>query len=330
MRNFFNVDRHEIATDFRKAAAFALVLAALGAACSGQSLKDPDGDEVYTKARAFSHMGPTEDKLDPAAGDVEDWRFFQPEKAGKMEIRISVGKWKESTITGTVQVRTIVGDIVLERPIPPGNNVTIKATFDVQPNLKYLVQFKALTGRGEYAVEVGDPENPCAACSDKQECTDNKCVDKPCLGACKDNETCDKNSNKCVAAKENKNKCEGVSCAKGETCQKSTGRCVTIVVHDKPEAPKCAANQELKGGDCVEKQEDIACMIIDVREGGSGSILTLSAGDNKGVTKGMKGYLIGVKGASFVITEVYPSRSKATSTLPPAKFAGNTKAAIKR
>ena len=38
-------------------------------ACSGQHLKDPDGDGQRNTARPFSKLGPTEDKLNPRLGD---------------------------------------------------------------------------------------------------------------------------------------------------------------------------------------------------------------------------------------------------------------------
>ena len=303
-----------------------LVICAL-AACSGQSVKDPDGDDTKEKARAFSHLGPTEDRLDATTGDVEDWRFFLSDKAGFKEIRVSVGKWKESTITGFVTVFSKVGDIVAEKPIPPGSRGTVNIRFAVQANTQYLVRFKATSGKGEYAVEVGDPIDPCAACTSKQECVDQKCVDKPCGGGCEEGQTCDRVANRCIAPpKTTTSKCDGVSCPRGEVCVRSTGKCATPAAA----APKCGAGEVLKDGECVAKANDIDCTVIDVREAGGGSVLTLSAGDNKGVSKGATGTIKGLKGATFTVIEVYPSRSKAMSKFPPAKFTGNTSASIKR
>jgi len=302
---------------FRAACAVVVMLAC---ACSGQSLKDPDGDENKDKARAFKSLEPTKDKLDPVNGDVEDWRFFTPEKDGKMEIRISVGKWSESTIEGFVTIFTEVGDRLLERPIPPGSAVTINATFDVEVGKRYLVRFMAARGKGEYAVEVGDPANPCEACTAKQDCLEQKCVDKPCGGGCEDGATCDRTSNRCVKVKEKpENKCESVNCGKGESCQRSTGRCIKIQsAPDNNDPPPPAGNP------------NIDCTVIDARESGGGAILTLSAGDNKGVSKGMTGSIKGLKGSTFTIIDVYPSRSKATCKLPPAKIIGNTSCSIKK
>lgn len=300
-------------------AGLVLAVAVLGA-CSGQSMKDPDGDEIKDKARPFKSLGPTEDKLDPALGDIEDWRFFLADKSGKMEIRVSVGKWKESSIEGFVTIFTEVGDRVLERPVPPGSAVTVNATFDVEEGKRYLVRFRANRGKGEYAVEVGDPMNPCEACTDRQECVDNKCADKPCGGGCGDGMVCDRSSDKCVKVKEKpENKCEDVRCARGEVCQRSTGRCITVSTGPAESTPAEPA-----------VNPNIDCSVIDARESGGGSILTLSAGDNKGVAKGMGGQIKGVKGSGFTIIEVYPSRSKATCKLPPAKLVGNTACTIKK
>jgi hypothetical protein len=304
-------------------------LALLMAACSGQSLKDPDGDETRLKARPFKHLEPTEDKLDVAAGDLEDWRFFQPEKAGKLEIRVSIGKWEESTLVGFITIFTEVGDRVLERPIAPGSGITIKAEFDVEASMRYLVRFKATSGKGRYAVEVGEPENACSACTDKQECVENKCVDKPC-GGCGDGETCDKGSGKCLKVKAKpEDKCADVKCPSGHFCVRQTGRCAKERTGDKEEK-KCGPGEIEKGGECVAKPQDLECAVIDVRESGGGSILTLNCGDNKQVTKGTSGSIRGVKGGTFSVTDVYPSRSKAACKLPPAKFPSNPVAVIKR
>ena len=302
-----------------------LVLSALGA-CSGQSVKDPDGDDTKERARAFSHLGPTEDRLDAAGGDVEDWRFFLSDKPGQKEIRVSVGKWKESTITGFVTVFSKVGDIVAERPLPSGGRGTVQLRFEVKGNIQYLVRFKATSGKGEYAVEVGEPVDACAACTPKQDCIEQKCVDKPCGGGCDEGMTCDRTANRCIGAKRSDNKCDGVSCPRGETCSRATGKCAAPAAA----APKCGTGEVLKDGECVSKDNDIDCTVIDVREAGGGSVLTLSAGDNKGVHKGSVGSIKGLRGASFTVIEVYPSRSKAMSKLAPAKFTGNTAASIKR
>jgi hypothetical protein len=290
-------------------------------ACSGQSLKDPDGDESRTKARPFARLEPTDDKLDAAAGDQEDWRFILPEQKGKMELRISLGKWEESTIVGFVTVFTEVGDRVAEKPIPPGSAVTIKLEFEVEPDMRYLVRFKATSGKGKYAVEVGEASDPCAACTPQQECVDQKCVDKACGGDCPEDSACDKATNKCVkTATRPENKCEGVTCPRGQVCVRATGRCVTPAAKEPTPTPTPA----------VPEVEDINCTVIDARDSGGGSFLTLSAGDNKEVKKGMTGSVKGLKGSSFTIVEVYPFRSKATSKLPPTAFAGNTSAVIRR
>jgi hypothetical protein len=318
-----NPTKYQRCLRFPRFIAFVAV-AAVALACSGQSTKDPDGDETRLKARAFLKSGPTEDKLDTGIGDFEDWRFFLPDRAGKQEIRISIGKWEESTIVGFVTIFTEVGDLILERTIQAGSGITIKELFDVEPNMRYLVRFKATAGKGKYAVEVGDPEDPCAACTEKQLCQDGRCVDKPCGGECSDNEECDEKTSKCRKKGGHRpdpavNRCEGVQCDKGEVCQRSTGRCIKL--GDGPSGG---------GNDGPDKEPDIDATVIDAREAGTGSLLTLSAGDNKGVKKGMTGAIKGLKGSNFTITEVYPSRSKAACKLPPAKLVGNTAATIKR
>ncbi len=256
------------------AAAISLLL--LGAACSGQHLKDPDGDGDRNSARPFSKLGPTEDRLNPRIGDQEDWRFVQPDKAGDMEMRISVGKWKESTLVGFVTIYTEVGDRIAEKPMPEGSG-TLKFKFSVEPTMRYLVRFRATKGEGEYAVEVDWGENPCDACKDSQECVDDKCVDKP---------------------------------------------------EPKPE-PKRERPRPVRDRPKPEpKSNGIACTIIDARVAGTGSVLILSAGDNKGVKSGMKGSIKGLKGGSFKVIAVYPSRSKASCSLPPAKIYGHPNAVI--
>lgn len=301
------------------------LLAVVIAACSGSTLRDPDGDEARTKARPFSRLGPTEDKLDTGMGDAEDWRLYLADKPATLELRLIHGRFgKESTLNGQVTVYTSVGERLAEAAIAPGTEMTTKVTFAVLANQSYLVQIKASTGKGDYAVEVGEAQDPCAACSPTQTCVAGKCVDKPCGGTCAEGEVCDPAKNRCT--KENVNLCQGVRCGKGESCLRATGKCEA----NRPAGLKCGANQVAKDGECVDKVSDIDCTIIDVREAGDGAVLTLSAGDNKGVTKGNTGYVKGVKGATFTIVEVYPSRSKAVVKVAAGKLAGITAAAIKR
>lgn len=299
----------------------------LALACSGQSLRDPDGDEVFQKSRAFKHIGATADKLDVSAGDLEDWRFFVPDRAGKMEMRVAVGMLEESTIVGFVTVLTEF-ERVIERPFPVGTGV-LKVPFEVEANKKYLVRFKATSGKGRYAVEVGLPEDACSACDkNTQDCVDEKCVDKPCGGTCGENETCDKSSNRCVKTGKPKpeDKCAGVNCPSGHFCVRQTGRCAKE--HEKE--AKCTPTQIEKNGECVEKPSDLVCGVIDVRESATGSVLTLNCGDNKKITKGTTGSIRGVKGGTFTVTDVYPSRSKATCKLPPGKFPPSPVGVIKQ
>ena len=294
------------------------------AACSGSTLKDPDGDGASNKAQMFSRLGPTGDKLDPGVGDVEDWRYFLAQANGKMELRLTHGRFGAvSTLAGTVTVYNPDGTTAATGPIESGSEKTTRIAFPVRAEGTYVVQIKATSGKGEYVVEVGAAADPCDACTDRQNCSDGRCVDKPCGGACASDETCDAR-NRCV--RENTSKCAGVRCGKGEVCQASSGRCIVPAAA----APKCTASQVLKDGECVEKVKDIECTVVDVRESGGGSTLTLSAGDRQGVTKGMSGSVRGVKGATFTIVEVYPSRAKAVTKVAPASFSGNLTAAIKR
>jgi hypothetical protein len=246
------------------------------AACSGQHLKDPDGDGDRNTARPFSKLGPTEDRLSPRIGDKEDWRFVLPDRDGDMEMRISVGKWKESTLVGFVTVLTEVGDRIEEKALPEGSG-TLKFKFKVTMSTRYLVRFRATKGEGEYAVEVDWGENLCASCSPDQECVEDRCVAKK------------------VEAEKPKERTHTTSTPKPRPPPKSSG---------------------------------IACTIIDARAAGSGSVLILSAGDNKGVKVGMSGTIKGLKGGNFTINAVYPSRSKAKCSLPPTKIYGNPNAVI--
>lgn len=301
------------------------MLAAVGLvamACSGQHLKDPDGDESREKARPFSRVGPTEDNLNVSIGDLEDWRFILPERAGKMEMRISVGKWEESTIAGHVTIFTEVGDRLEEKAMPPGSG-TLKFGFDVEPDMRYLARFRATRGKGQYAVEVDFGEGGCASCSSKQDCIDGRCVAKACGGGCGSGHTCNRSTNKCEReSAPAKNLCANVRCDSNETCSRSSGRCVA-------RALRCPSGQVRKGGQCVEKVGDIECSVVDARADGEGSLLTLSAGDNKKVRKGASGSIKGLSGSRFTVIAVYPSRCKARCKAPLNKIlSGRARTAV--
>ncbi len=299
-------------------------LAVTALACSGTTLRDPDGDGTSAKAQMFSRIGPTGDKLDPASGDREDWRYFQAQSSGRLELRLTHGRFGAvSTLAGTVTVYNPDGTTAATGPIESGSEKTTRVVFPVRADGTYVVQIKATSGKGEYVVEFGPATDPCGACTDKQSCENGRCVDKPCGGACGPEEICDAR-NRCV--RESAGKCAGVHCAKGESCVAGTGKCVSAT----PAAPKCGPTQVLKDGECVEKAQDIECTVVDVRESGGGAMLTLSAGDRQGVQKGMTGSVKGVKGATFTIVDVYPSRAKAITKVSPVSFSGNLNASIKR
>ncbi len=255
----------------------ALLALALVGGCSGQHLKDPDGDGDRNSARPFLKGGPTEDKLNTRVGDREDWRFIQPARTGTMEMRISVGKWKESTVKGHVTIFSEVGDRIAEKSMPEGSG-TLRFKFDVKDDMRYLVRFRANIGTGEYAVEVDFAGSPCDSCAPDQTCEDDKCVAK---------------------------KAE----PKPRVHRPRKPR--------KPRKPRPA------------KRSGINCKVIDARVSGSGSVLTLTAGDNKGVKKGMTGVIKGVRGGIFKVIAVYPTRSKAKCKLPPGKVYGHTSATIR-
>lgn len=282
---------------------FLLALLSLLSACSGQALKDPDHDHDRSRARPFRHLEPTLDKLDVQIGDQEDWRWFEPLKSGRLLLRVSVGKWNPSTLQATVTVFTVVGDRLLERPVAPGTT-TLEEAVDVVAGTRYLVRFQASAGAGEYAVQVEEPSDSCAECTPAQICQDGRCVDKPCGGACGEDERCDEASGRCVAeVRPRRDRCQEVDCPAGQVCQR--GRCVPS---RKPVEVQAAPDR------------DVACRVIDARSAGSGSLLILGCGDNKGIRKGMTGTVPGVAGGACVVTEVYPSRSKVVCKAPPARL----------
>lgn len=294
-----------------------IMLCGFVVACSGQSVKDPDHDEKKEKARPFSSDPQTKDRLNEGIGDKEDWRYWEADFTGKAELRVDVSKWEDSsTLNAQVTLYDQKGNKLVDEAMSQ-TNPEIKKSFDAELTMKYYVQFKLNSGKGEYLSACGAPLDPCTACTDKQECKENKCVDKPCGGGCPEGTRCDAGKNECVkVAAKPENKCEGVSCPKGEMCFRSTGKCGPI--------------PEKKPDDPGEKKDDaVQCSVIDARDAGAGSVLTLSAGENKGVKKGATGFVKGVKGATFTIIEVYPSRSKASCKVPASKLAGQTAAQIK-
>lgn len=311
-----SIQRHSL-TEKLKSICGLLALFAAIAACSGQSIRDPDNDEKKEKARPFKATEPTKDNLNEVTGDREDWRFWVPDKNGKGEVRVEVSKWEDSsTLQAMVTVFDEAGTQLAQKPMNQANP-TVREQFAVEGGRKYYARFKLVSGKGEYIAEMSEPLDPCASCTEKQECQDGKCVDKPCGGPCPEGLTCNREKNECVKLKSKpENLCEGVTCPKGEVCVRSSGKCVV------PQAPKPDAGEP--SGPAT-----IDCDVFEAQDSGTGSILKLSAGENRGVKKGMGGVVKGVKGASFTITEVYPTRSKANCKVPAAKVPSGSKATIK-
>ena len=287
---------------------------ALTAACSGQSMYDPDHNDTAQTAGKLKNA--FEYSLDVGKGDKEDWYFIFPEKSGKLTLTITVGPFGDNaTIAGEVTVFSGASAEMTKLPIAPGGNQALTMSFQVEANSKYYVRFKALSGKGKYSVVAGEPEDACSACDpQKQECFEGKCRDKPCGGDCGDNETCDKVKNVCVKVK-----------AKSDDRPRPKREASHEV--------KCGANEVEKNGECVPKGGDaVECDIHQVlpEVGGSGSRLILRCGKSKEIAVGMSGTVKGVKGASFTINAVWPARSQAHCGLPEGKLQGATSVTIKK
>lgn len=293
------------------------LMAVLGAlSCSGQNLKDPDGDDDRTRARPFRTLGPTEDELNVDKGDIQDWRVYVSPEDSDVVMTVSVGKWSPSTMVGKVTLFNEVGDVLVEKPIPLGQ-ATVDVPFHTEAGKKYYARFMSTSGAGPYAVEVKRVGDPCRACKETEECDKEaqKCVPKkPCGGTCTEDEECNAETNACVK----KDKCKDVKCGKGQFCDPTSGSCRSGGKEKRPKGHKgvaggCEPDEVEKDGKCERKATSLRTEIIDVRASGDGSYLTLNVGRDRGVNVGMSGKIIGVKKGFFKIVEVYPSRCKAKS-----------------
>jgi hypothetical protein len=106
--------------------------------------------------------------------------------------------------------------------------------------------------------------------------------------------------------------CEG-RCSSNQNCV--SGQCVGKAKPRRSKvrkaSPKCPPGHVRRGGKCKVKVGDVHCSVVDARSAGGGSLITLSAGDNKKVKVGSKGSIRGVSGSSFTVIAVYPTRCKA-------------------
>jgi hypothetical protein len=285
-----------------------VVLAALTvAACSGQNLKDPDDDNGRNKARPFARLDEvTEDTLNVDKGDLEDWRLVAPDRNAMVKLRISVGRWERSSIEGDITVFNEVGDRLAEERWPVGSG-TVNLSFDGEAGMRYLLRFHADRGAGLYAVQIDFGEG-CGDCADGEVCREGRCQEA-CQGGCAGDQECDEDRGKCVSKGSSRPKPSCTKeCPAGERLNRRRCRCY------RPRPPK---------------RQGIKVTVIDARGAGSGSVLTLSAGANRDIKKGMKGSINGLSRSSFTIVEVYPARAKARCGLPPKDIYGHTQAVIR-
>ena len=125
------------------------VAAGFALGCSGQNVKDPDHDEKKEKARPFSSEPQTKDRLNEGIGDKEDWRYWEADFTGKAELRVDVSKWEDSTsLNAQVTLYDQKGNKLVDKPMSQANP-EIKEAFEVEMGMKYFVQFRLNSGKGE-------------------------------------------------------------------------------------------------------------------------------------------------------------------------------------
>ena len=119
------------------------------------------------------------------------------------------------------------------------------------------------------------PENPCDACTDKQECINLECVDiDPCANkTCPDNQRCDREKDgECVDI----DPCEGISCSAGQTCLKA--HCIDDACLVDGAEKDCGEGQVCSKGECVQS----GCADMNCDEGWQCVTLSCEGNECKG------------------------------------------------
>lgn len=246
----------------------------LGAVASGCSpYKYEDDDETCSKAKPLPPTVIVRDDLDPRVGDKSDCKVIKYFKEANAKVEYTLGTaFEKHDIKGVISLYDRDGQVLDQKTVDP-TIFRYAFEFKVLPNKPYYLEFKATEGKYGYAAQVQFQKiDPCAKCTEDQECVDEVCKDKVkvCDPECDEDEgfLCEEGEcvYQCSSSCKRKNpdryscntengECERVTkkckprCKRGYYCNRRNGQCY----QRKPRGckPSCTPGNVCQKGKCV-------------------------------------------------------------------------------
>jgi len=315
-------------------------------ACTGALPEDKDG--LHTGAQVLFQGVNIDDKVDQKRGDKADWRKIHAAQRGDMIVTLTMAPGSVNQVTGHLSVYDHTVQPLRDVQIQPGDG-RYTITAPVQAGRDYFIRVASDRGASGYRLLVSlRAADPCALCTDDQECVNGACVaraeEDPC-GGCSDDRVCDAEIEQCVFPR-----CVGKRCKRRHFCnrrgrcvpsarcprgkERVRGRCVAKCRRGerrvrgncvaRPKTVTCGSGERREGNRCVPVAADtktVKAKIVGGRDGGGGvTIVTLSKGSAHGLRNGMTGR---VRGKRATIVSVDRFAAKAKVSLPKNKVVGN-------
>jgi hypothetical protein len=311
-----------------------ITLSLLSAQFCGE-MYPPDTDDEQPKALRLTPEILVKDEIDVNKSDSTDWKDFSYFKEANVTVVFMFGEpFTPHRLNGTITLFNFKGEVLDKTQVYPRKR-EYPFSFLSTPSEHFFFKIDAKKGGSPYMVETKiQPVDPCLkcraeeicckpdniCCRPNESCVEGKCTDKsgecdppctpdkicengvcekPCKGGCPKGKICSRELKRCVPAEEKK--CPAGTVKKGNKCI-SESKC----------NPPCGANEICNGetGTC-EPSGNKTGTIVNYYPVSSGTEFIINLGSVDGIKIGSKGFISGVKGGSFTVIEVYPSRAKA-------------------
>ena len=220
------------------------------ARCSPTVFVDDDAD--CSKAKPLPSSVLKQDELNVRMGDVSDCHLIKYFKDATAKVEVRFGSaFEKHNLKGLVTVYDSDAQVLDQKALDP-TIFRYDFEFEVRANKPFYLEAKATEGAHGYTAQVSFvAADPCARCTDEQECVEGKCraKKKVCDPACDEDigEVCEEGE--CVSV------CKP-ECKPGTVCNPESRECEKVA-HDCN--PKCKGDTycDTRAGVC--RQKKVGC-----------------------------------------------------------------------
>ncbi|MFT5433146.1 MAG: hypothetical protein ACI9OJ_003851 [Myxococcota bacterium] len=244
--------------------------------CSPGTAPEADDDPSCSQAKPLPGNILVKDSLDIAGGDAADCKKIKYFKVATAKVEYVLGTaFEPHNVKGVLTIFNQDGQVIDRKTVDP-TVFRYNFEFAIEPNQPNFIEFKGTEGKHAYTAQVRyEQADPCAKCTDSQDCKDGECVDKVkvCDPECEEDDgfICEEGAcvYQCSSACKRKNQrrwscdvetgdCERVRktckprCKRGMRCNRRNGQCYTPKPRSNTCEAGCKPGQICKKGKCVQ------------------------------------------------------------------------------